>query len=150
MKKVIKLNENDLHKIVMESVKKTLTELDWRTYHNAAKKAEANGNDKLARKFRNHAEFDSSNRIYPQKNGEFSAVNMGYDEDGNPTPWGVRKDAWGDWDTIEGFQDEDGNYLGGHPYYLGKDAGDYYKELEQQANDYKSGKSKYVKGKGWE
>ena len=38
-KKLIRLTESDLHKIVKESVNKVLTELDWRTYANAAKKA---------------------------------------------------------------------------------------------------------------
>lgn len=37
-KQVIKMTESDLHKIVKESVNKVLTELDWRTYVNAAKK----------------------------------------------------------------------------------------------------------------
>ena len=40
-KQVIKITESDLHKIVKESVNKVLTELDWRTYANAAKKRDA-------------------------------------------------------------------------------------------------------------
>ncbi len=40
-KRLIKLSESDLHKIVKESVNKVLTELDWRTYANAAKKRDA-------------------------------------------------------------------------------------------------------------
>ena len=42
MKKVIRLTENDLHRIVKNSVKKVLTELDWKTYHSAAKKSSTN------------------------------------------------------------------------------------------------------------
>lgn len=38
-KKLIRLTEGDLHRIVKESVNKVLTELDWRTYANAAKKS---------------------------------------------------------------------------------------------------------------
>jgi hypothetical protein len=38
-KKIIRLTESDLHNIVKESVNKVLTELDWKTYQNAAKKA---------------------------------------------------------------------------------------------------------------
>ena len=34
-KKVIRLTESDLHRIVKESVNKVLTEVDWRTYANA-------------------------------------------------------------------------------------------------------------------
>lgn len=37
--KKIKLNESDLHDIIKESVKKVLSELDWRTYRNAAQKS---------------------------------------------------------------------------------------------------------------
>lgn len=40
-KQVIKITESDLHKIVKESVNKVLTELDWRTCANAAKKRDA-------------------------------------------------------------------------------------------------------------
>ena len=38
-KKLIRLTEQDLHRIVKESVNKILTELDWKTYANAARKA---------------------------------------------------------------------------------------------------------------
>jgi hypothetical protein len=38
-KQVIRLTEGDLHKIIEESVEKILTELDWRTYDQAADKA---------------------------------------------------------------------------------------------------------------
>ena len=40
-KQIVKITESDLHKIVKESVNKVLTELDWRTYANAAKKRDA-------------------------------------------------------------------------------------------------------------
>ena len=39
MKRTIRLTESDLHRIIKESVKQCLTELDWKTYMNAAKKA---------------------------------------------------------------------------------------------------------------
>lgn len=39
-KKLIRLTESDLHKVIKESVNKVLTELDWKTYANAAKKQE--------------------------------------------------------------------------------------------------------------
>ena len=41
MKKLIRLTESDLHRVIKESVKQCLTELDWRTYANAAKKRDA-------------------------------------------------------------------------------------------------------------
>ena len=43
--KKIRLTESDLHRVIKESVNKVLTELDWRTYANAAKKAKEQGRD---------------------------------------------------------------------------------------------------------
>ena len=42
-KKLIRLTESDLHKIVKESVNNVLTELDWKTYASAEKKARERG-----------------------------------------------------------------------------------------------------------
>ena len=39
IKKIVKLTENDLHKIIKESVKNILSEIDWRTLDQAEKKA---------------------------------------------------------------------------------------------------------------
>lgn len=36
-KQIIRLTEEDLHNIISESVKKVITELDWKTYMNASK-----------------------------------------------------------------------------------------------------------------
>lgn len=58
MKQIIRLTEGDLHKIVKESVNKVLTELDWRTYHNAALKSRAKSNDK---------DFEAPERAFHQK-----------------------------------------------------------------------------------
>lgn len=43
-KQVIRLTEGDLHKIIKESVSKILTELDWKTYMNAARARQTQGN----------------------------------------------------------------------------------------------------------
>lgn len=48
MKQTIRLNEADLHRIIKESVKKTLNELDWKTYMSAAQKRKAQGDYKKA------------------------------------------------------------------------------------------------------
>lgn len=39
MKRIVRLSESDLHGIIRNSVSKILSELDWRTYANAANKA---------------------------------------------------------------------------------------------------------------
>ena len=43
MKKLVRLTESDLHRIVKESVSKVLTELDWKTYANYANGRRAQG-----------------------------------------------------------------------------------------------------------
>lgn len=53
-KQVIRLTEGDLHSIIKESVNKILTELDWKTYANAAKIASNNGDNRTS-KFRDAA-----------------------------------------------------------------------------------------------
>ena len=44
MKQKIRINESTLRKIVAESVKRTLNELDWKTYRNAARYPNKTGN----------------------------------------------------------------------------------------------------------
>lgn len=46
MKQAVKLNEEQLRKVVAESVQKILNELDWKTYANAARKAKLKGDDR--------------------------------------------------------------------------------------------------------
>ena len=48
-KQIIKMTESDLHQIIKESVNRILTELDWKTYANAARKADERAMD-IARK----------------------------------------------------------------------------------------------------
>lgn len=45
-KQLIRLTEQDLHKVIKESVKKVLTELDWRTMLNASKVAKEKDDDR--------------------------------------------------------------------------------------------------------
>ena len=44
-KRLIRLTESDLHRIVKESVNKVLTELDWKTYRSAAMKSAQRGDN---------------------------------------------------------------------------------------------------------
>ena len=62
-KKLIRLTESDLHRIVKESVNKVLTELDWKTYANAAGKARGRGDKERAYNFGNAA-IDNFNKNY--------------------------------------------------------------------------------------
>jgi len=60
-KKLIRLTEGDLHNIVKESVNRILTELDWKTYASAAKKA-SERKDKRAGNFHDAAEKELSKK----------------------------------------------------------------------------------------
>ena len=57
-KQLIRLTENDLHKIIKESINNILTELDWRTYDSAGQKA--------LKKFKeiDKSNKDSSSKMY--------------------------------------------------------------------------------------
>lgn len=78
MKKVLRITEEDLHNIIKYSVNEALSELDWRTYHNAAmkdydrKRANkfANMRDK---KFNDEYEYeDHSNGNFMRMQGDFN------------------------------------------------------------------------------
>ncbi len=54
MKQVIRLTESDLHRVIKESVRQIISELDWRTYQSAYEKS--NNNPQRASKFRQAAD----------------------------------------------------------------------------------------------
>lgn len=67
MKRTIRLTESDLHNIIKESVNVILSELDWKTGMNAARKAEEAGDYKRARKFEKYA-----NERFGEKHGNLT------------------------------------------------------------------------------
>ena len=60
-KKLIRLTESDLHRIVKESVNKVLTELDWTTYSNYQK-----GRMAQANQARQNGDYEKE-KMYSQK-----------------------------------------------------------------------------------
>ena len=68
-KNTVKLSEAQLKKVITESVQRVLSELDWKTYANAMKKASSKSNKyddaefKRARKFQDAA-VDAFNDKY--------------------------------------------------------------------------------------
>ena len=77
MKQRIRLTESDLHRVIKESVRQVLSELDWRTYHSAYEKASEQGDHKRALKFRQAAD-NAFNREhgYGMKNIPFGDGDM--------------------------------------------------------------------------
>lgn len=73
----IKLSENELKQIVAESVKTILSELDWKTYANAAEKRQAQGNYQNADRLRAQM-VKSFNKTYATSDRDYN-YNDDYD-----------------------------------------------------------------------
>lgn len=152
-KKLIRLTESDLHKIVKESVNRVLTELDWKTYASAAKKRGIQG--------------DPKGTMHDLSNAATRAL-----RDSHPTDGYKYNDEY---PSIETFNDDYHGHaqkgmvpgLGSYNPYDGIPTDTYVDEfdkdreswkrlnrrpdaLQRDMDGYFSGKSKYVKGKGWQ
>lgn len=66
MKQTIKLNESQLREIIEESVQQVLSELDWKSYANAAKKREEQGKKDKSSVLLKHA-TDTIKKKYPNR-----------------------------------------------------------------------------------
>lgn len=77
MKKILRITEEDLKNLIKEGVNKVLSELDWRTYHNAAvkdydKKRANNFALMRDKKFNDEFEYnDNPNGNYMRMQGDF-------------------------------------------------------------------------------
>ena len=152
-KKLIRLTESDLHKIVKESVNRVLTELDWKTYASAAKKRGIQG--------------DPKGTMHDLSNAATRAL-----RDSHPTDGHKYNDEY---PSIETFNDDYHGHaqkgmvpgLGSYNPYDGIPTDTYVDEfdkdreswkrlnrrpdaLQRDMDGYFSGKSQYVKGKGWQ
>ena len=151
-KKRIKLTESDLHRIIKESVNKVLTELDWKTYANAAKKAReqasldwenANFNDydknfTRARKFSN-ASADELDKQYGGRHSVYT------DE-----PEFQRFTRYPDSEIdVSHFAERplDGNEKDWPPY--ASTTHDEYHPGNKEMSDFVKGNYEYQKDKGW-
>lgn len=137
-KKLIRLTESDLHKVIKESVNKVLTELDWKTYAHAAKKAREQGRDSkwdfdrateraLDKQYGGHHLVGTENETYQ----DFHTY--------NDNPFSTHYDRA--WRPLEGHEDF-GSYADVH------DSKKAYGN--EDIADFVHGRSKYVKGKGWQ
>ena len=76
-KKLIRLTESDLHRIVKESVNKILTELDWKTYANAARKRYGNAYADNSGRATNRQELEKGNQLSQAANNAFQKQHGG-------------------------------------------------------------------------
>lgn len=145
MKNRIRLTESQLHRVIKESVKQVLSELDWKTYANAAKKRALQGNDDKAhalddaatksfnRKYEDEMPFARGNiaTVYSPERGynrQFGKISSSY-LDQQPTIYDKSLTDPEDW----------------HDSWTQVYKGRYNDDMR----DYFSGKSKYTKENGW-
>lgn len=152
MKKIIRLTEGDLHRIVKESVSKVLTELDWRTYANAARKraAQADSVDDIETRRRlGKKAYDldrATERALKNQYGANSVVDTKYDrQDFNTYDTNDPFNFSTDYSTrgAESYKEYDPY---GGPYSDDKNRYKGSKEI----SDFVKGKNKYIKGQGWQ
>lgn len=74
-KNIVKLTESELKQIITESVKKIISEMDWKTYANAARKSSFNDLNRYS-KFSNKAS-DEFNKKYNYSNSYSPKDNIG-------------------------------------------------------------------------
>lgn len=67
-KQIIRLNESQLKQIVNETISEMISELDWKTYANAAKVAKEKG-DKRWYKFHDKANKEANQHFFGNENG---------------------------------------------------------------------------------
>jgi len=134
MKKIIRLTENDLHNIVKESVKKVLTELDWKTYRSAAAKTTDHNrkiafNKKAAQEFNNKYGYTSNNGdTFDAEGCSWNAYPRVGEKDGNENSYSYPDTNYGGYKTndvnmaqkiAQGTQDYQNNLKGNTTYQKG-------------------------------
>lgn len=151
-KRVIRMTESDLHQLVKESVNKILTELDWKTYASAAKKRAMQGDPKGTMHDLSNAATRTLRDSHPtdgyKYNDEYPSIETHNDDYQGHSQVG-RVPGLGSYNPYDGtptdtYVDEfdkdreSWKTLNRRPDSLQKDMDGYF-----------SGKSKYIKGKGW-
>lgn len=148
MNRKIRLTEGQLNKIIKESVKNVLSELDWRTYANASAKRPNTELDRAAEK----AIKDKYGYSYPvefdtHSNGQHISLKNRCDNRGRSCePHGykaTRQEAY-----PQRLKDVSYDFMPKHSYKL--DGFNYNDEMiGQEISDYIHDKNEYIKGKGW-
>lgn len=173
MKKVVRLTEQDLHRIVKESVKRMLmTELDWKTYANAAKKRlqQYRANPTQKSKWEKYQQLSKAAN---QKFDDDFIGNMKNDTLGDKLrgksspkfnghidlamtdrmPYGAIKGSNKSGDTL--FSTKKGAYHSStgrtapNTFFKNKEVADKFIKANDELWDYDDGNYEYVNGEGW-
>lgn len=180
----VRLTESQLHAVVEESVRRMLSELDWKTYANAGNKMSSErGNTAYwknkgftpnqaigkAANARYHADrfYDAAKNSFKRDKGyqngkpwddDYRSVNMGGDfnstEEFGPHAIGYKSKGYGNPYKYEYGSRYDGyapTKMSPEEFY-GNDstAAQAYRDADEDIQNWKNGKSKYIKGKGWQ
>lgn len=160
-KNVIRLTESDLYKMIQESVDSILTELDWKTYANAAQKDKdprrANEFARAARdKFNSEFEYRDDNESTmmtdvwdPNNLGVVDHVQNGDATDRFTT---LHNPTFKDHPTSRSTRELSGSLSHGYvkrPFTQSKPHARAMQRAHDEFNAYKTGQAKYEKGKGW-
>jgi hypothetical protein len=168
-KKLIRLTESDLHNIIKESVNNILSELDWKTYANAAKKRAEQGRHDDANKLIDAANKSIRNKYTNTQDahdwkgfGNGASLNAYINQDGGTiedqrSSWDGDRRNFGKRATETHKFNNNGSYSktlsGTGDSNMGNRSQTYMNTLNRMGNDmqrYYSGESKYTKGKGWD
>lgn len=165
-KNVVKLTESELKQIITESVKKIISELDWKTYQNAAKK---DYNPNRARDFAQAArdtfnkdyEYsdDKGNYVVMRKSGLYDkdnvlGVNSHYEK---PSKYGNSNVRFHSKNASD--NDKNGWYSmfynntsssSKKPTTIDKRHARKIQKAYDEFENYRNGNSKYNKGEGWD
>lgn len=167
MKKTIKLTESELKGLISESIKKILSELDWKTYQNAANK---DRNPKRAKEFSDMAR-DRFNDQYEYEDDKGNMVKMDplspsdfYSHNRllvsttpeKPSPYAGKKINISSPSTNNHNSNEfiakypDGSYtIEDKPFTSDKRHARKIQKAYDDFESYRNNKSEYKKGSGW-
>ena len=153
----VRATESQLHSLIKESVHQILTELDWRTYANASKKRDAQiqqlgrdatdkGGNRLTH-LRNNLDYSASDALtskYAQRHNNGYPTNNAdvYTKNGYQTVTTNNFNGNGRWSRGEFNYDNKGN--------IDKQGHNMNSQMDNEVENYMKGKSKYIKGKGWQ
>ena len=159
----IRLNESQLHNMISESVKQVLSELDWKTKMNYAQgrarqgdEAYRRGDEQSARKYWDkasdgtYAARDEFKKKYNPNGGDAYRIIDAYNHGRGDIYTSYRNKRGSNYVSQNGKGFEYGVTGDELQRYEGQPTYDKVQKMNQDVRDYKSGKSQYVKGKGWQ
>ena len=171
-KKLIRLTEGDLHRIIKESVNNILTELDWKTYQNAANKRLQQSketperseelydkawelgkyaDEKFHDEYIGDYRYDTmGDKLKGKKSAKFDArlsPSSGKIAYGNVRGWNKGGNEIFSIGKNKYYNHQ--GYVTPRQHFRNSDVADAYSRANDELWDYENGNYDYQKGKGW-